>query len=133
MLCSGKVGHEALAKRDALAAPATVARVEQLYPWPDAEIADVLDRYPDTAEIVWLQDEPRNMALEFRPEPPGRGARRSPRALREPSRVGKPRHRVAPDPRPGAGAAAQRRLRLGRCDRDADDLKEFREPGRLTG
>ena len=61
VLCSGKVGHEALAKRDALAAPATVARVEQLYPWPEAEIARVLARYPDAGEIVWLQDEPRNM------------------------------------------------------------------------
>ena len=61
VLCSGKVGHEALAKRDALAAPATVARVEQLYPWPDAEIADVMARWPDAGEIVWLQDEPRNM------------------------------------------------------------------------
>ena len=61
VLCSGKVGHEALAKRDALAAPAVVARVEQLYPWPEAEIAGVLARCPDAGEIVWLQDEPRNM------------------------------------------------------------------------
>ena len=61
VLCSGKVGHEALAKRDALAAPAVVARVEQLYPWPEAEIAGVLARYPRAGEIVWLQDEPRNM------------------------------------------------------------------------
>ena len=61
VLCSGKVGHEALAKRDSLAAPVAVVRIEQLYPWPEAEIAGVLARYPDAGEIVWLQDEPRNM------------------------------------------------------------------------
>ncbi|MXV90710.1 MAG: 2-oxoglutarate dehydrogenase E1 component [Acidimicrobiia bacterium] len=61
MLCSGKVGHEAAAKRDSLAANVAVVRVEQLYPWPAAEIAEILARCPDAGEIVWLQDEPRNM------------------------------------------------------------------------
>ena len=61
LLCSGKVGHEALAKRDSLAATVAVVRVEQLYPWPAAEIAEVLARYADAGEVVWLQDEPRNM------------------------------------------------------------------------
>jgi len=61
VLCSGKVGHEALAKRDSLGAPTAVVRVEQLYPWPGREIAEALARYPDAGEIVWLQDEPRNM------------------------------------------------------------------------
>ncbi|MCY3924150.1 MAG: multifunctional oxoglutarate decarboxylase/oxoglutarate dehydrogenase thiamine pyrophosphate-binding subunit/dihydrolipoyllysine-residue succinyltransferase subunit [bacterium] len=61
VLCSGKVGHEAVAKRDSLAATAAVMRVEQLYPWPAAEIAAALARYPDAGEVVWLQDEPRNM------------------------------------------------------------------------
>ena len=61
VLCSGKVGHEALAKRDSLGAPAAVVRVEQLYPWPEREIAAALARHPDAGEVVWLQDEPRNM------------------------------------------------------------------------
>jgi 2-oxoglutarate dehydrogenase E1 component len=61
LLCSGKVGHEARAKRDSLAAPAAIVRVEQLYPWPEAAIAEVLGGYPDAGEFVWLQDEPRNM------------------------------------------------------------------------
>ena len=61
LLCSGKVGHEAVAKRDSLAATVAVVRVEQLYPWPAAEIGEILARYPDAGEIVWLQDEPRNM------------------------------------------------------------------------
>jgi len=61
VLCSGKVGHEALAKRDSLGAPTVVVRVEQLYPWPEREITEALARYPDAGEVVWLQDEPRNM------------------------------------------------------------------------
>ena len=61
VLCSGKVGHEAAAKRDSLSANVAVVRVEQLYPWPAAEIAEILARYPDAGEFVWLQDEPRNM------------------------------------------------------------------------
>ena len=61
VLCSGKVGHEAAAKRDSLAANVAVARIEQLYPWPAAEIGEILARHPDAGEIVWLQDEPRNM------------------------------------------------------------------------
>ncbi len=63
VLCSGKVAHEALAKRDALSAPAAVVRVEQLYPWPEAAIAETLAGYPDATEFVWLQDEPRNMGV----------------------------------------------------------------------
>ena len=61
VLCSGKVGHDALAKRDASESPAAVVRVEQLYPWPRQEIAAVLTHYPDAGELVWLQEEPRNM------------------------------------------------------------------------
>ena len=36
-------------------------RVEQLYPWPERELGEALGRYPDAGEVVWLQDEPRNM------------------------------------------------------------------------
>ncbi|MGH8980861.1 MAG: multifunctional oxoglutarate decarboxylase/oxoglutarate dehydrogenase thiamine pyrophosphate-binding subunit/dihydrolipoyllysine-residue succinyltransferase subunit, partial [Acidimicrobiales bacterium] len=80
VLCSGKIGHEALGRRAQRVAgqgPAPVAppdqvsphppsalavvRVEQLYPWPARALADVLSRYPGAAEVVWLQEEPENM------------------------------------------------------------------------
>ena len=61
VLCSGKVGHEAMAKRDASESAAAVVRIEQLYPWPGREIAKALARYPDAGELVWLQEEPLNM------------------------------------------------------------------------
>jgi 2-oxoglutarate dehydrogenase E1 component len=61
VLCSGKVGHEALAERDKRGVPVAVVRVEQLYPWPYDLLADVVARYPAAKEIVWLQEEPANM------------------------------------------------------------------------
>jgi 2-oxoglutarate dehydrogenase E1 component len=61
VLASGKVSHEALARRDATDAPVAVVRVEQLYPWPTAPLEAVLARYPKAAELVWLQEEPENM------------------------------------------------------------------------
>jgi 2-oxoglutarate dehydrogenase E1 component len=61
VLCSGKIGHEALMERDKRGAPVAVVRVEQLYPWPYDQLAAVLDRYPNTRELVWLQEEPANM------------------------------------------------------------------------
>jgi multifunctional 2-oxoglutarate metabolism enzyme len=38
-----------------------VVRVEQLYPWPEDQIAVALGRYPGGADIVWAQEEPENM------------------------------------------------------------------------
>ena len=42
-------------------APAAVVRVEQLYPWPEAQLFAVLDRYPDAKQVWWVQEEPANM------------------------------------------------------------------------
>ncbi len=61
VLCSGKIAHEAIEERDRRSAPAAVVRVEQLYPWPGEEIDDIVMRYPNADEIVWLQEEPANM------------------------------------------------------------------------
>jgi 2-oxoglutarate dehydrogenase E1 component len=38
-----------------------VARIEQLYPFPDEELGDILAGYPNLRELVWLQEEPANM------------------------------------------------------------------------
>jgi len=36
-------------------------RVEELYPWPHDEIAALLDRYSAADDVVWAQEEPKNM------------------------------------------------------------------------
>ena len=38
-----------------------LVRVEQLYPFAASQARDMLARYPETAEVVWAQEEPRNM------------------------------------------------------------------------
>ena len=61
VLASGKVAYEAMAVRDDADLPAGVVRVEQLYPWPEQQLGQVLARYPSATEVVWLQEEPENM------------------------------------------------------------------------
>ena len=38
-----------------------VARVEQIAPFQYTAIGNVITSYPNLQEIVWLQEEPRNM------------------------------------------------------------------------
>jgi len=40
---------------------AAVVRIEELYPWPEALIRELLARYPALEEVCWVQEEPRNM------------------------------------------------------------------------
>ncbi|MGZ8766588.1 MAG: multifunctional oxoglutarate decarboxylase/oxoglutarate dehydrogenase thiamine pyrophosphate-binding subunit/dihydrolipoyllysine-residue succinyltransferase subunit, partial [Acidimicrobiia bacterium] len=61
LLCTGKVAHELMDRRDEAGATVAVVRVEQLYPWPEADILRVLDRYPAATEVSWVQEEPANM------------------------------------------------------------------------
>jgi 2-oxoglutarate dehydrogenase E1 component len=61
LLCTGKVAHELAAERDARGARAAIVRIEELYPWPEAELFAVLDRYPGAKQVWWVQEEPANM------------------------------------------------------------------------
>ena len=61
MFCSGKVVWDAMHERDKRQAPAAVIRIEQLYPFPQDRLLEVLERYPNARELVWLQEEPENM------------------------------------------------------------------------
>jgi 2-oxoglutarate dehydrogenase E1 component len=67
VLCSGKVAVDAMtSEARATAKHVAVIRVEQLYPFPAAQIREALGRYPKLKEVVWLQEEPENMgAWEF--------------------------------------------------------------------
>src|SRR5205809_7082353 len=58
LLCTGKIGHELRMERKKKKDSAVaITFVEQLYPFPEAELAAELSRYPN-AEIVWVQEEP---------------------------------------------------------------------------
>ncbi|MCB0999236.1 MAG: multifunctional oxoglutarate decarboxylase/oxoglutarate dehydrogenase thiamine pyrophosphate-binding subunit/dihydrolipoyllysine-residue succinyltransferase subunit [Acidimicrobiales bacterium] len=61
VFCSGKVAWDAFAERAKRQAPAAIVRVEQLYPFPQQQMFQLLERYPNARDIVWLQEEPENM------------------------------------------------------------------------
>jgi 2-oxoglutarate dehydrogenase E1 component len=61
VFCSGKVAWDAMAERDKREAPVAVVRVEQLYPSPIDQLLQLLERYPNARQLVWLQEEPENM------------------------------------------------------------------------
>ena len=61
VFATGKVAVDALARRDKTGAHALIIRVEQLYPWPEEQIAEVVEAHPNARRIVWLQEEPENM------------------------------------------------------------------------
>lgn len=61
LLCSGKI-YYALKERQSMVkcSDAAIVRVEELAPFPEERLRDVLDRYPNAASLSWVQDEPSN-------------------------------------------------------------------------
>ena len=62
LVCSGKITHELRSERERnREAHAAIVTVEQLYPFPEAELAAEIERYPGADRVVWVQEEPANM------------------------------------------------------------------------
>jgi 2-oxoglutarate dehydrogenase E1 component len=62
LLCTGKIYYDLAKRRDELnRRDVAIARVEQLYPMPMAQLRQVLSPYRDGTPVVWVQEEPRNM------------------------------------------------------------------------
>ena len=62
LLCSGKIYYELLAARtEAERKDVAIVRIEQLYPFPEKQLQEVLQDFPEEAELVWIQEEPLNM------------------------------------------------------------------------
>ncbi len=62
VLCSGKVYYDIAAHEDRQGADhIAVARVELLYPFPEIQLQELMESYPNLERIVWVQEEPRNM------------------------------------------------------------------------
>ena len=58
VLCSGKLHYDLLRARRAATEPGTaLLRLEQLYPFPQQELARLLQRYRGLRELVWAQEE----------------------------------------------------------------------------
>ncbi len=66
VLCSGKVYYDIVEKRrEHELRHVAIARIEQLYPFPEKEIVSLLKRYPNANDICWTQEEPRNQGSWF--------------------------------------------------------------------
>ena len=65
-----KIGYELRAERERRADASTaIILLEQLYPFPERELAHELERHARAREIVWVQEEPANMGALFFVQP----------------------------------------------------------------
>jgi 2-oxoglutarate decarboxylase len=70
ILCTGKIYYDLVGHPDrAGEARIAVGRVELLYPFPQSQILDLVARYPNLREVVWAQEEPRNMGARAHMSP----------------------------------------------------------------
>jgi len=61
-LCTGKIYYDLVGDpRRERATGVAIGRVELLYPFPQAQILELIESYPNLQEVVWVQEEPRNM------------------------------------------------------------------------
>jgi 2-oxoglutarate decarboxylase len=62
VLCTGKIYYDLAGHSDRQGNHGVaIGRVELLYPFPERNIRDLMARYPQLKEVVWAQEEPRNM------------------------------------------------------------------------
>jgi 2-oxoglutarate dehydrogenase E1 component len=57
VFCTGKIYYDLAAKR---APHVAIVRIEELYPWPGSQVAQIVDLYPAIEEVIWAQEEPKN-------------------------------------------------------------------------
>ncbi|MGI8921194.1 MAG: multifunctional oxoglutarate decarboxylase/oxoglutarate dehydrogenase thiamine pyrophosphate-binding subunit/dihydrolipoyllysine-residue succinyltransferase subunit [Solirubrobacteraceae bacterium] len=128
ILCSGKVyydltGHSTRPEHPQVA----IGRLELLYPFPQQEVLSLVASYPNLREVVWAQEEPRNM---------GARAHMSPRLLQilpdtlEFGYIGRPERAASGEGYPVAHAAEQNRIVCTALDTD-ESVSQY--PRKLPG
>ncbi|OHC15702.1 MAG: 2-oxoglutarate dehydrogenase E1 component, partial [Pseudomonadales bacterium GWC2_63_15] len=66
IMCSGKVYYDLLDKRRAEGREdIAIVRIEQLYPFPEEDLAEALAPYQNLKHIVWCQEEPMNQGAWY--------------------------------------------------------------------
>lgn len=107
VFCTGKIFYDLMAEAAERTERPPVARVEQLYPLPETELATLFSRYPSLTEVVWAQEEPRNMGAWSYLEP--RLRRLLPAGV-ELRYAGRPERASPAEGYPAAHAAEQQRI-----------------------
>jgi multifunctional 2-oxoglutarate metabolism enzyme len=70
ILCSGKIYYDITGNAARAETPGVaIGRVEMLYPFPEEEILALVDSYPNLTEVLWVQEEPRNMGARAHMSP----------------------------------------------------------------
>jgi 2-oxoglutarate dehydrogenase E1 component len=66
IMCSGKVYYDLLDYRTANEITDTaIIRIEQLYPFPEEDLVEVLAEFPKVKDVVWCQEEPQNQGAWY--------------------------------------------------------------------
>jgi len=66
LVASGKILHELRAERKRRGdSSVAIIGLEQLYPFPTTPLSQAFGRYPEAREVVWVQEEPKNMGPHF--------------------------------------------------------------------
>ncbi|MGI8715776.1 MAG: multifunctional oxoglutarate decarboxylase/oxoglutarate dehydrogenase thiamine pyrophosphate-binding subunit/dihydrolipoyllysine-residue succinyltransferase subunit [Solirubrobacteraceae bacterium] len=127
-LCTGKVYYDLLASGARESNPdVAIGRVELLYPFPQAELMELVQSYPKLEEVVWVQEEPRNM---------GARAFMSPRLLQvlpeqlQFGYIGRPERAASGEGYPIAHATEQQRIVATALD---SSLRVSQFPCKLPG
>ena len=64
VFCSGKFYYDLhRARENRKIKDVAIVRIEQLFPLPINEIRNILHKYPKVNEVVWAQEEPKNMGV----------------------------------------------------------------------
>jgi 2-oxoglutarate dehydrogenase E1 component len=62
LVCSGKIYYPLIQRRRETGSDDTViVRLEQFYPFPEDQLAKIIDRYHQINDWYWIQEEPQNM------------------------------------------------------------------------
>ena len=62
VLCTGKIYYDLVGHPERKSHPGlAVGRMELLYPFPEGQILKLMGSYPNLTEVLWVQEEPRNM------------------------------------------------------------------------
>jgi 2-oxoglutarate dehydrogenase E1 component len=70
VMCTGKLYHDLIDEAERRGTDRRpIVRLEQLYPFPDHELRDVLQQYGAVTEVIWAQEEPKNMGAWTYVEP----------------------------------------------------------------
>ena len=66
VLCSGKVYYHLVEEREKRGIlDIALVRIEQLYPFDEAALYDVLQQYPNCRDVLWCQEEPMNQGVWY--------------------------------------------------------------------